>query len=367
MNKMKVLAVLSVFSWPALGAIEITDNFSISGFGSTSWTKSDNQELLMVHRNITDESCYDCDTTLGIQLDYFRNAFKASVQVVKRPQDHWDEPEFEWAYVGYEWQELEFKAGRLRLPLFLASEYYYVGQAYSSARPASEVYDSVLGITAYNGLSASWHYEVSDSLIALVTPFVGLKDTNDIQYNQQTEFKFESSRLLGLDLNLFGDGYRWHFAYISAYYDQTLTLYDVVQSLPSGGSVTIPKLVTETTDQNIELWSLGLEYEFGQSTLRAEGQINDLSSSFYATGEHHFGRITPYITYGIELDQSEHKESDSYLIGARYDLLDNLSLNAEWQYFEVSKSNGPFVTAPIGTTPDDTDAHLYTLMINFVF
>lgn len=367
MNKMKILALLSVLSWPVMGAIEVTDNVSVSGFGSTSWAKSDNPEPLMVHRNVTDESCFDCDTIFGLQLDYFRNTFKASVQVVKRPQDHWNEPELEWAYLGYGWQEFEFKAGRLRLPLFLASEYYYVGQAYISARPASEVYDSALGITAYNGFSASWNYEISDASTALVTPFVGFKDTNKIDYNQQAEFEFETKWLWGLDLNLSGDGYRWHFAYISAYYDQTLTLYNVAQSLPLGGSITIPKVVMQTYDQNIELFSLGLEYEFGQSKLRTEGQINDLSSSFYVTGERNFGRITPYMTYGIEFDQSEHKESDSYLIGARYDLLDNLSLNAEWQYLNVLQSNGPFVTNPIGTKPDEADAHLYTLMINFVF
>lgn len=367
MNKMTILALLSAFSWPVIGAIEVTDNVSVSGFGSTSWAKSDNPDSLIVHRNITDESCYDCDSILGLQLDYFHNAFKASVQVVKRPQDHWNEPELEWAYMGYGWQEFEFKAGRLRLPLFLASEYYYVGQAYTSARPATEVYDSVLGITAYNGLSISWNHEISDALTTLVTPFVGFKDTNKIQYNQQTDFEFETQWLWGLDLNLFGDGFRWHFAYISAYYDQTLTLYNVIQSLPLGGSMTIPTVVDRSYNQNIELWSLGAEYEFGQSMLTIEGQINDLSSSFYVSGEHHFSQITPYLTYGMEFDQNEHKESNSYLVGVRYDLLDNLSLNVEWQYFQVYRSNGPFMTIPLGSDPVDNDVHLYTVMVNFVF
>ncbi|MGR5489133.1 sulfate ABC transporter permease, partial [Vibrio alfacsensis] len=78
--------------------MDINDNFSISGFGSTSWARSDNETPLLINRGISDENCFDCDTTFGIQLDYFFDAFKASVQVVKRPQDNWSEPQLEWAY-----------------------------------------------------------------------------------------------------------------------------------------------------------------------------------------------------------------------------------------------------------------------------
>ncbi|GAL20648.1 ABC-type sulfate transport system permease component [Vibrio maritimus] len=42
----------------------------------------------------------------------------------------------------------------------------------------------------------------------------------------------------------------------------------------------------------------------------------------------------------------------------------NVSLNAEWQRFNaVGGQTGPFISSP-GT---DTDANMYTIMVNFVF
>jgi len=56
------------------------------------------------------------------------------------------------------------------------------------------------------------------------------------------------------------------------------------------------------------------------------------------------------------------------LIGIDYDVLPNVSLNGEVQYFEAGKTNGAFVEDfnPL-TDFDDKDAVLYTIMLIFVF
>ncbi|GAL16304.1 ABC-type sulfate transport system permease component [Vibrio astriarenae] len=185
MNKKIISLALCFVPLQTYAAIEITDNLSLSGFGSTSWATSDNSAPLLVNRYIDDSNCFDCDTTFGVQLDFYYDAFKASAQVVKRPQDDWSSPELEWAYVGYEWGDLEFKGGRLRLPVFLASEYYYVGHAYTTARPPTEVYNSILGITAFNGLSMTWNTELNDELSLALTPFVGFKDENSVLFGKK--------------------------------------------------------------------------------------------------------------------------------------------------------------------------------------
>ena len=100
---------------------------------------------------------------------------------MKRPQDDWNDPALEWAYIGYEYNDFDFSVGRLRLPLFLASEYYYVGQAYMTARPPTEVYNSILGITAFNGAKVSWNYELTDEASLQLTPFYGIKDENEVE------------------------------------------------------------------------------------------------------------------------------------------------------------------------------------------
>ncbi|MEZ8638933.1 sulfate ABC transporter permease [Vibrio splendidus] len=339
---------------PAFAIIELTDNFSLSGFGSTSWATSDNDNPLIINRGFTDENCYDCDTTFGVQLDYFYNSFKASVQVVKPPQYDWSDPQLEWAYLGYEFNDFDVSIGRLRLPLFLASEYYYVGQAYMTARPPTEVYNSVLGITAFNGIKVSWTHDVSDEATLLLTPFIGIKDKNDVDFNSTTKLEFETNRMLGANFQLSGDSYRWNLSFLDSNFDQIVIT--TIHGVPT-------PFRTEQDNQHIQLWSLGAEYELGQFVLTSEGQISDFSSSMYASLGYHLGAFTPYVVYGAQFDDHEHLNGNSYLVGVDYDVLPNVSINGEVQYFESKKSNGVFIDTPTG----DRDAMLYTIMLSFVF
>ncbi|MCL9775247.1 porin [Vibrio methylphosphonaticus] len=362
-NKLLVLAV-SAISTSSLAAIDISDNFSISGFGSTSWTKSDNETPLMVNRNISDENCYDCDTTFGVQLDYYREAFKASVQVVKRPQDHWSEPQLEWAYLGYSIGDFEVRGGRLRLPVFLASEYYYVGHAYTTARPPAEVYNSILGVTAFNGASVTWNLNISDETQLSLTPFVGFKDNNEVDLNSNTTLEFETKNMWGANAQLIGENYRLNFAYLDSNFDQTVKLSNTY--LPNEFGV--PQLYAykeiEAPDQNIKLYSLGGEYDFGNLKLTAEGQKNDLAMAWYGMVAYRLSAFTPYAVYGEDFDEDNDKAGASTTLGLRYDVRYNVSLNAEWQYFNsYNGDSGAFVSSP----GSDTDANLYTVMLNFVF
>ncbi|GEA60886.1 outer membrane protein [Vibrio comitans] len=363
MKKSIITLTLATFVPTSHAAIELSDNFSLSGFGSTSWAKSDNKMPLLVNHGIDDESCFDCDTTFGLQLDFYFNDFKASAQVVKRPQDHWSEPKLEWAYIAYNYDPFEFRAGRLRMPVFLASEYYYVGHAFTPARPPNEVYDSILGITAFNGLSVLWNYELTDSLTLVTTPFVGFRDESTVELNSNTELKFTTNNMFGVNFVLSGDYYRWNFTYLDSNYDQETRLTGLMTNIPGIGSVPVPNLILTAEDQSIQLFSLGTEYEFGNFTLTIEGQTNDIASSWYAQGSYSINRFTPYAIFGQKFDDHEKRTGDSYLLGLRYDVHFNVSINAEWQYFTAyQNASGGFESAPI-----DDNANLYTVMLNFVF
>jgi opacity protein-like surface antigen len=355
MKKIITSVLCASIASPAFAIIELTDNLSLSGFGSTSWATSDNDNPLIINRGFTDESCYDCDTTFGVQLDYFYDSFKASVQVVKPPQYDWSDPQLEWAYLGYEFNDFDVSIGRLRLPLFLASEYYYVGQAYMTARPPTEVYNAVLGITAFNGIKVSWTHDVSDEATLLLSPFFGVKDKNEVDFNSSTKLEFETNRMFGANLQLSGENYRWNLSFLDSNFDQTIDSAFLLK----------PELLK---NQHIQLWSLGAEYEFGQAILASEGQISDFSSSMYASLGYRLNSFTPYVVYGAEFDSNEHLTGNSYLIGVDYDVLPNVSINGEVQYFEARKTNGAFVEDfyPLGTF-DDKDAVLYTIMLSFVF
>ncbi|GAM62076.1 ABC-type sulfate transport system [Vibrio ishigakensis] len=363
MKKSLVSIALLCVAPTSIAAIDITDNLTLSGFGSTSWAKSDNETPLLVNHNINDESCFDCDTIFGLQLDFFYKDFKASAQVVKRPQNEWSEPKLEWAYLAYNYEPFEFRAGRLRMPVFLASEYYYVGHAFTPARPPNEVYDSILGITAYNGISILWNYDLNDSMTLTTTPFVGFHDESKVEINSNTELKFTTNNMYGVNFVLSGDNYRWNLTYLDSNYDQETRLRNLIVDLPDGSTFPVPDRNIVTKDQDIQLISLGAEYEFGHFGLTVEGQTNDIASSWYAQSSYHIDRFTPYFIYGQTFNADDDKVGDSYLLGLRYDVHFNVSINAEWQYFNAYRgASGAFVS-----TPEEDSANLYTVMLNFVF
>ncbi|CAH0528680.1 sulfate ABC transporter permease [Vibrio hippocampi] len=353
-NSLLAISLVSV-SLPTWSAIDLTDNLSVSGFGSTSWASSQNETALLVNRNINDDNCFDCDTTFGLQFDYYYNAFNASLQLVKRPQDHWSEPQVEWAYLSAAYDDFEFRVGRLRLPVFLASEYYYVGHAYTSARPNEEVYNSILGVTAYNGASIIWNHSLSDEMQLSLTPYVGFKDNNDVELNKVVSLEFETEFMWGVNALLTGDNYRINFTYLDSTYDQKVKVNN--------------QQIASSDDEEISLYSLGAEYEIGQLKLTAEGQYNDLTKSWYTGAAYRMGKFTPYTQFGQKYARStstsiyDGKTGESWLLGVRYDVMYSVSINAEWQTFSAfGGQSGPFVETPV-----DSDADMFTVMVNFVF
>ena len=343
----------------ASATIELTDDLSFSGFGSTSVTQTDNKTPLFLNREITDETCYDCDTNLGLQLDYlFLDNFNASIQVMKRPQDEWSEPQLEWAYLGYNYEQFDIKAGRLRLPIFLDSEVFYVGHAYTAARPAAEVYDSILGITSYDGIGVTWNSELTDDLSLTVNPYGAISGKPEAEKGD-LEYEFDINYSTGLAIDLASFDYKIHFNVFHANFDGIAT------------HNTFGK-VGEFKDQNFTMYSLGGEYTWEAITLRAETYYADHQFNWYTQAGYNIGLFTPYVSYAEMYYPSDQatKRNNTITAGIRFDVTPSISINAEYQRTEAGKdlsatgqSNGQFTKAFNG---ENIDANVYTLMVNFI-
>ncbi|MCQ1059233.1 porin [Photobacterium sp. ZSDE20] len=350
MTQKSLLAVaLLVSPLTSMATIQVTDNFSISGFGSTSITKSDNSAPLFVNREITDNTCYDCDTIFGLQADLsIIDDLKASVQVVKRPQDHWSSPELEWAYLNYEFSQFSVRAGKLRIPLFLVSEYFYVGQAYPWARPPQEVYDSILGFTSFEGASASWLWEFNDETVVRFSPFYGLENDSTLNISGR-RLTFKSDYMVGLSAEVSGFNYRVHFGYMNSKY--------IVSPRPNSDKETL------------NIYTLGGEYSMDDWLFMSEVQTDDVQTNWYVSAAYNINKFTPYLVYGESHDR---RKTNSVTAGVRYDLTHTVSLNAEWQGIYMNRkdyndgNSGQFISPPI-LYNEDKDAQLYTLMLNFIF
>jgi len=91
--------------------------------------------------DLDDSFNLEADSTVGLQIDLeLTDKLSATVQGVARGGDDW-EPELEWAYLTYQpSSHWKIRAGRLRQPFYMLSDYLEVGYAYPWLRPPKEVY-----------------------------------------------------------------------------------------------------------------------------------------------------------------------------------------------------------------------------------
>ena len=337
-------------------AINITDNLSLSGFASISAAKSDNEVPILQNRGIDDEWCFDCDSTAGLQADWaITNAIRASAQVVKRPQDTFSSPELEWAYLAYEHESLTFRVGRLRLPLFLMSEYYYVSYAYPWFRAPQDIYDTLLGITSYNGVSATWEGWIQDTIAISATPYWSIPN-KDSYYSRGFDIEIDSDYITGVNVQLS--------------YDDTLVNLSSLFS-KYGGDIQHTASGTFLGDFNNEmkLFTIGIEQYLGDFHLLAEAMYSqDTYANWYISIDYPVNAFTPYITYG---QQRVSDSGEQVLIGLRYDVNRYIALNLETQFFSANGTTG---TAEVRTSyfsevvsTGNYDANLITAGISFAF
>lgn len=351
-----LLPIIAFLPSASYAAINITDTLSISGFGNFSASTSDNEIPVLRDREISDEWCSDCDSTAGLQVDWaITSGLRASAQLVKRPQNSFSSPELEWAYLAYEYENLTFRAGRLRLPLFLMSEYYYVSYAYPWIRPPQDIYDSLLGITSYNGVSATWEGWIKDTVGVAVTPYWSMP-SEDVFYSRGFDVEIDSDHTLGVNVQLSYDDTLVNLSSLFSKYEGN---YIDVTSGSSLGSV----------ESDIKLFTIGVEQYVGNLRLLAEGMYSqDNYANWYISMVYPFNVLTPYVTYG----QQRLRDSGEQLsFGVRYDVNRYIALNLESQFFRakeipgISEVRTSYFSEAV--TNNNYDANLITAGISFIF
>lgn len=342
------LLVMCFISTNAVAQLALSDDLRLSGFGTFSAAKSDSVTPVIDKRDLTDTWCFDCDSTLGLQLDWrISDHFRSAIQILKRPQDHFSSPELERAFIEYSNQTITIKAGRLRTPLFIISEYYYVSNAYPWLRLPNEVYTSFRGLTHYEGLVVDWSYESVEQGQFVLSPFYAITNEEEIEQYGQT-FDIKLNNTLGIAANWLYEDHQLHAAFVhidaKQYFNQFL-----IQEL------------------NLDVFSLGASYTLGRWHLQSEWLLtNDLHANWYASIDYTWQRFTPYFTYG---QSRRNIDTQSYLLGTSYTLSPNVNLYAEWQHISGQDAmlSGQFTLPQNPLKPFDTDVNVISLGLSFTF
>jgi len=380
-------------------ALSVGD-LKIDGFGTLAAVKTDDPAVDYVTAD--DDWNFDTDSILGLQLYApLSEKFSLTAQVSAQGKDHYDvEKDTAWLYGAYAvTDDMNIRAGRLRIPFFAKSESLEVGYSYHWIRPPTDVYGQ-LGFTNFDGMDVLLNVPVGNVRL-LVQPYAGV--TSPEQDFQGDAGELDVTNLWGLNMELASGPLTYRIGHTEGDFDinGVAALDGFLAGLNMAGFTQVADKFG-IQNRHGKFSGLGVEFDNDDFLVAAEytkrktdGLIPD-TTGWYASLGYRFGAIMPHITYS-EMETDENYDSvnsqiplmppmlaggsaqfvqmntsnnDSLTLGVRWDVLPKIALKAEWQKMEVESGAYPinplFSVKPASYAPGD-DVELFSVAVDFVF
>ncbi|MDB2386846.1 hypothetical protein N9W21_05835 [Shewanella sp.] len=356
----------------------LLERFKFNGFMSMTYFTADNDSGFLgssTSANFSDES------KLGFQGSFsIAKNTQAVMQLMMKGKDDWN-VEAEWAYVSHKFDNaIEVRAGKLRLPLFMYSDYLDVGYAQPFARPPEEVYGAV-PFTSYTGGDLSYSFEFDDSSLT-VQAFGGEAKDRGADFDN----------VIGANLTWTDEVWTLRAVYGqttvngTAWSATTVPTQDPTTGLPI--EIDAKVVLFELEDDSIDFTGIGLSYDDGQllavsewTRIEVEGPYTD-SDAGYLTLGYRIGDFTPYTTaaYYQSKDDNDRPVVDqtsgiiaaifnakrtTYSGGVRWDVLDNTALKFDITYTHDFDNTAGGFTSNVAQNYDS--ATVYTVKFDVVF
>lgn len=284
---------------------EDNEKFKINGFMSAGVAYQDQGNYS--YDNI-DGKEYDTQATnqVGVQMAYKVNdKINAQVQILAQGWEDYD-ADVAWAFLSYDVSpDFTVRAGQLRTPFFMMSEYLDVGYAYPWVRPPQEMYALTAGLDAYDGFDAAYTIATGD-LINRVMIYGGRINDTDNSDNNTTVDKLVGTRITStIDNWTFGAGYAR--GQLTAEADSIDALNGQLSAGADFAPLPIPAIPGYSPllekDNAANFGGVGVTYDNGDWLLMAEHgrvRIDNLypdTEGQYITLAKRFDKFQPYISY----------------------------------------------------------------------
>ena len=183
--------VVAALAWQcenanALDFTVLDKKISLSGFATVGYAQTD--QPYHYQRYLSNDGSFFRDTLLGLQLDaQLTDTISMTVQgkyAVADDKDHRFDPTLTWAFLSWRpTNDLLFRGGRLRIPLYMNSENMDIGNTFDFARLPAEVYFTS-PMNNVNGLSFNKTWDSSlgeigfDAYVGTLEPFFRIAPYN---------------------------------------------------------------------------------------------------------------------------------------------------------------------------------------------
>lgn len=339
----------------------------INGFASIVGGKSlDSDQTLYGY---DDDISFKNESKFALQLSAdLQEKLTATAQIIARGEDDFDAT-FEWAYVTYEYSdELQFSAGKMRVPFYKYSDFLDVGYAYRWVRPPRSVYG--IPFSTYEGLSVVYNNQLGD-WDSTLQGFYGAFD-GDIDVFGDS-LPAELNNLGGINWSLSYDWFSARAAYIVA--DTSISidssdssnlsaLNGIIDVLNTNGlTSTVNDLITDEDETTFVGIGFSIDYDnflfdAEYTQFEVEGSILAEQSQYYASAGYRIDDVIVHFTYEKNDDkhdssrfntlesipllnttvnfalESMRAESNVYTIGARYDLHPSAAFKIDFSRFD---------------------------------
>ncbi|NMF48608.1 porin [Pseudoalteromonas arctica] len=333
----------------------------INGFASIVGGKSLDSDSTLY--GYDDDISFKNESKFALQLSAdLHEKLTATAQIIARGEDDFDAT-FEWAYVTYEYSdELQFSAGKMRVPFYKYSDFLDVGYAYRWVRPPKSVYG--IPFSTYEGVSVVYSSQLGD-WDSTLQGFYGAFDGDIDVFG--TELPAELNNLGGVNWSLSYDWFSARAAYIVA--DTSISSEDsgligLVSVLSDSGLTnTANDLITEEDKTSFVGVGFSIDYEnflfdAEYTQFEVEDSILPEQSQYYASVGYRIDSVIVHFTYEDNDDKHDSSrfntiesiptlnsavngaleglraQSNVYTIGARYDFHPSAAFKIDFSRFE---------------------------------
>ncbi len=396
---------------------------SFHGYGQTVvGTTLSNTRTLPFQPYYSADPSFQPESNFALQASASLNdSISAVAQVLALGQDDF-KPKFHWAYLKYQLNDtFALKAGRMQLPYYQFSDFFYVGEAYPWIIPPEAVYLSQS--TGFDGLDLSAEQSIGDWYLFWQGIFGRVDESVTVpQTSNNPVYNLSIS-----ERNIFGSS-------LDATYNDWLSLRAglFVGKLSTLGVPPIDQVVSDMRSEGYYEAAKGLDYRddptayytvgaqitrnkwvvlaeySGLQNINSSSWLTSYESEYISVGRH-FGRWLPLITVGHRnqwmstealkslppnttdnaagspykglftynnfiINQSESPQERAkeyyYEMTLRYDLTGNVALKLDWTYYQSKYKTSDYTQPfPFSFVPysNPSDANRFSAAVTFSF
>ncbi len=383
-------AIVPVALAAALGFSQQVNAVNFDGFLTAGFAMHDQEDATYLD-TITDDIRFDNDSKFGLQMtaDVAEN-MQAVAQILAAGSDENFDLDIEWAYVDWQLNNvMSLRAGKVKEPVFLISDYIEVGYAYPWIRPPQEVYRNN-PITTINGMEALFQTNLSNMSL-IFQPYLGTN--TEAVPGTNGAIQFDASNFYGAALQLASRAFTLQMSFLQT---------DVATSGSILGTGTTTDPVTGASHATLtpfnaqgeaSLVSAGLSWDVNNFVGYTEYVTRDISEAqmeaifpdqdaWYVTLGYRMGNFLPHITVANSeatpvTGGSRGVTQDSVTLGVRYEINNSATFKFEVQSITpdiAAGSGGLFGQNPADGSPavpadfvDGDSATMISAAVDIIF